>query len=114
MQPNGREGIGKQTHVLHDEGIDPDMIQIVNERHGCGILVVVEQGIERDKHLHTVEMGVGNELTERIERIGSRLTRTETRRTDIDRIGARLNGGTSHLGITRRREEGQTMGKRRV
>ena len=77
----------------------------MRERDGVGVLVVMEEGVERDEDLHAVGMGIVDHLGEVLEGVACRLPRTVCRGTDIDRIRARLYGRYSYAFVARRSEE---------
>ena len=77
----------------------------MRERDRIRVLVVMEQRVERDEHLHPVGVGITNNLSQVLETVTRRLTSPVCRRTDIDSVCTRLNSGLSYLLVASRSEE---------
>ena len=61
------------------------------------VLVVMQQGVERDKHLHAVCMCIAHHFREVLYTVTRRLTRTESRSTDIHGVRSCLYGCKCHV-----------------
>ena len=54
MQTDRRQGEVQQMEVLNDQCIYADAVQVMRHADRLGVLVVTEQGVEGDQHLHPV------------------------------------------------------------
>lgn len=77
----------------------------MRERDRFGVLILMQQGIERHQHLHPIRMGILHHLRQIIQRVTSRLSRSECWRTDIDRVRACLNSRFGYFFVASRSEE---------
>ena len=77
----------------------------MRERDGLGILVLTQQGVERDEHLNAVGVGIANHLRQIVQRVTGCLPCSEGRRSDIDGIGTGLDSRAGYLSVSGRSEE---------
>ena len=77
----------------------------MRERDRLRVLVVMEQRVERHEHLYAVVMGILNDFRQVLEAVSCSLSRTKSRRTDIDSVRAGLDSGFRYFFVARRSEE---------
>ena len=81
-----------QSHVLHDEGIDPGVDELAGLPFGIGELLVPEQRVERGVDPHAEAVGIRRDAGDLLRAIPGGLPRPEARAADVDGIGARIHG----------------------
>ena len=89
-----------QSHVLHDERIDPGRDQLAGLPLGGLQFVIVNQGIERGMHPHAVTVGILRDTGDLLRTVARRMARSELRTADIDGVGAVIHGGHGRLQIS--------------
>ena len=77
----------------------------MRERDRVCVLLFMEQGIERDKHLYTIGVGIANNFRQVLQRVTGRLSRTVRGCTDIDGVRTRLYCRNSYFFVASRSEE---------
>ncbi len=77
----------------------------MRECNGLWVLVLMEQGVERDEHLYAVGMGITNHLGQVVQRVTGCLPCSEGRGTDIDGIGTGLDSRAGYLSVSGRSEQ---------
>lgn len=65
----GRQGALQQTHVLDDDRIGTDLVQLPYQRGGFFDLVVVQNSVERDIHAGMEQVRALHQLADVVERI---------------------------------------------
>ena len=74
-------------HILNDERIDINTLQLLHHPLSLSQFVVVQQRVQRHIHPCTEHMRILHQPRDVGHRVASRLTRTKPFRTDIDGIG---------------------------
>ena len=92
MQLDGWQVAFEQPHVLNEQRVDPGVVELVNHLHGRLDFVVEEQCVDRHKHLAAIEMGVTYQGFDILNAVAGTDPGTESRGTDIDGIGAMVDG----------------------
>ena len=92
-------------HVLDEDGIDTDSPEILKELAGGIEFIVVEDGIDGYIDLDAEGMGIFAELADVVDTVACRRTGSETRRPDIDGIGAMIDGGYATCEVLGRRQQ---------
>jgi len=77
---------------LHEDGIYARLLQLAEELAGVGKFGVVDDGIHGHVDLRSELMGVAAERGNIVHRITGSGTRTEARCSDVDGVGAMLDG----------------------
>ena len=77
----------------------------MRERDRLRVLIVMEQRVERHEHLYAVEMGILNDFRQVLEVVSCSLSRTKSRRTDINSVRAGLDSSFRYFFVASRREE---------
>ncbi len=81
-----------QSHVLHDQRVDPGVDQLAGLPLGILQLAVPQQRVERGMHPHAEAMGILRHARDLPGVVSGSLPRTEPRAADIDGIGAAIYG----------------------
>ena len=105
MQGNGRNVEPGDAHVLHDEGIDPDAVELADEPLGLGQFVVVEQGVESDVDAGIEAVGKVDEPGQVVEAVAGCGPGTEPGCTYVDGIGPVEDGLFPYLCIFGRSQQ---------
>ena len=92
MQLNGWQIALEQPHVLNEKGIDPDVVELANHLYCIVDFVIEEESVDGYKHLGAIEMGVFYQGFDVLDGIGGGSAGSESRRTDIEGIGAMVDG----------------------
>ena len=91
-QGDGRQVAFQQAHVLDDDGVDAQLVELVDQAHGLGQLVVVEQRVDGDVHPRPVGVGVLHQRGDVVQRVADPGPRAKARRADVDGVGAAVDG----------------------
>lgn len=89
----------KNSHVLHKDGIDSYLYQLLKQLAYILKLIIVEDGIHRDIDLRTEGMGIVTETVDVLNCITDSSTRSKTGGTYIDSIGTVVNSRNAALEI---------------
>lgn len=73
--------------------------------HRLRVLFLMEQRINRNKHLHAVRVRIAHHFRQILNAVSCRLARTKSRRSDIDSVCPCLNSCVRYFLVSRRREE---------
>ena len=92
MQGDRREVQHGDAHILHDEGIYPNAIELPNQSFGFFQFLVLQDGIQRDIDTHAEKMGIFHQLGNVFEGVGCRSAGTELRRPNIHGICSVIHG----------------------
>ncbi len=99
MGLDGRNVQLHDAHVLHDQRIDADLVQMVDQRARGFQLVVVQDGVDGDEHPRMKQVGEFHQLGNVRHTVLGVVPRTEARAADIHRIGAMQDGFTGNACI---------------
>ena len=110
VQLDGRYIHRREGHVLHDERVDTDFVQLGHESARLVELAVVYDGIEGDVDLYAVGAGIFHHPAEVVERVAGCGTRSKRWPADIHGVGAVDDCRDSRIGIARRGEQLQGRG----
>ncbi len=105
MDLDGRNIQLHDAHVLHDQRIDADLVQLVDQRPRGFQLVVMQDGVDGDEHPCMKQMGEFHQLGNVRHVVLGVVPRTEARAADIHRIGAMQDGLAGNAGVTGRGEQ---------
>ena len=105
MEAYGGKVEAEDAHVLDDESIDAYTGEFTDEAFGFRKFVVVEYGVEGDEYAAVVTVGVFDETGDVGDAVGSSTAGTEGRRTDVDGVGAVVNGGNGNGEVSGRGKE---------
>jgi len=81
-----------QSHVLHDEGIDPGGDQLAGLRLGILQLAVPQQGVERRMDPHAEAVGILRGTGDLVGAVAGSPARAEPCAADIDGVGPAVDG----------------------
>ena len=87
MKRYRREIQAQQAHVLHNECIHPDTVQIPYELLGIFQFLILQDGVESDIDTGIIQMGILHQLCNILKGIACCCSCTKTGRTDIYGIG---------------------------
>jgi hypothetical protein len=99
VELNGRQVHFQQAHVLDDERIGAGFIQLPGQQAAAVELVIVQDGIERDKDLGAVAVGKIAQAFDIGDIVAGAITGAKGRATDVDGIGAVLDGFNAEIGV---------------
>ena len=105
MQLDGWQVELQKPHVLHDERVHPDPVQLPREAPCSFELVVAQDGVHRDEHPGMEPVRVGDQASNLRDRVGRLVTRPETRAADVDGVGAVVHGLDTDVGVAGRGEQ---------
>ena len=80
-------------HVLYKDGIDADVLKFGQQPSGPIQFIVVEDRVDSHIDLGTERMGIAAKLPDVVDAVACGRTGSEARGTDIDGIGAMVDGG---------------------
>ena len=89
----------KNSHVLHEDGIDANLSQLLKQLADILKFMIIENGIHRDIDLRTEGVRIITETMDVIDCITHGSTGSKTRGSDIDSIGTVINGCHAALQI---------------
>ncbi|GEM_PF-5853955 len=89
---DGRQVQFHDAHVLHDQGIDADLMQLVDQRARRFQLIVMQDGIERDEHPHMEQMRERHQSRDIRHAVLGIVPCTEAGPADVHGIGAMQDG----------------------
>jgi hypothetical protein len=92
MQLDRRHVDLEQPHVLNDQGIHACVIKLPSQFAGTFELVITQDGVERDKDAAVESVGVLHQLGDVLHRVVRRGACPKRRPTNVDRIGAMVDG----------------------
>ena len=107
MQLDGWQVALQQSEVLDEQGVDADVVELVDEFYGRVDLVVEEQGVDGHKDLGTIEMGVVYQGLDILEGVGGGGTGAVGGGADIEGVGAVVDGLAAEVQILGRGEQFQ-------
>ena len=87
MQGDGGNVEPHDAHILHDEGIGADAVELADEAFGFAQFVVVEQGVEGDVDAGVEAVGQVDESGQVVEAVTGGRAGTESGSPDVDGIG---------------------------
>ena len=58
MERDGRQGQARDAHVLHNQDIYPDAVEVVYQPLRLRQFLVFQDGVHRDVDAHPVDMGI--------------------------------------------------------
>ncbi len=105
VQGDGRQVQAGDAKVLHDEGVDADAIEGVDELLGFGEFGIAQQGVEGDVDAHVVEVGVADEAGDVVEAVGGGGAGSVLGGADVDGVGSVAHGFEAALQIAGGGEE---------
>ena len=105
MKGNGGKIHPQKTHVLHYQRIDTGMIKLPDKAfHGIE-LAVVDDGVDRDVDLDTIDMRELNRAADILYGVGGSFPCPVCRATHIHGVRPVENGFTGYVGIRSRSEQ---------
>ena len=105
MQGQGRQGTLQQAHVLDDEGVDASLVELPGVALRLLQLAVVENGVECHINPGLETVGGSGQRCDIGDAVGGGGAGAEGRATDIDSIGAMVDGGQAAGEVASRGEE---------
>ena len=105
VQLNRRDIQLEDAHVLHDQRINAGVVELVNQLTRRLHLVVMQDGVDGDKHLGVEQVGKLHQPGNVRHAVAGVMPRAEARPTDIHGIGAMQDGFLGDGGITGRAEQ---------
>ena len=88
--------------ILNNKRVHAYLIELVYHIHSVGILVVMQQGVNRYQHFHAVHMCIAHYFRYVLHTVSCRLASTVRWRTDIHGICAGLYSRLGYFFIFRR------------
>ena len=111
MQRDWRNVEFEDAHVLHDQGIDAGVVELVNEL-ACDLqLTVVQDGVDGGEDACAVAMRKFNQTSNVGYRIFRLVAGTERRATDVHRVGAVQHRFAADIGVTGGGEQFEVVGR---
>ena len=95
----------EQAHVLDEDGINTDAIELSNKTQRILHLIVIDEGVDSDVDGGAKLVGVGTELGNVVKTIASSLPCTKTGCANIDSVSTMVYCGHSTSQILGRGEE---------
>ena len=105
MQGDGGNVEPHDAHVLHDEGIGTDAVELADEALGLAQLVVVEQGVEGDVDAGVEAVSQVDESGQIVEAVTGCRAGPESGSPDVDGIGPVEDSLLSDFGILGRGQQ---------
>ena len=105
MQFHRRKVEGQQVQVLHDEHVDPRLVQLPHQPAGLQQLIIFQQGIDRREDTGTVQVRMAAEPGYLLHGIARRRPGAERRPRNINGIGTTVDGCDADIRIARWREQ---------
>ena len=105
MKRDGRQVELEQLHVLYDKGIDTRIPAVIGDLAGAFQFAFIQQSIQRHINLGIKQGRVAAKAFDVLNTIRGFFAGTKVRTTDVDGIGAMINGSHAHLHIFGRREQ---------
>ena len=90
---------GKESHILHQNGIDTYLRQLVEQAVGSFQLIVVNYGVDRDIDLRLKLMGIAAELGNVGHAVAGIGACTKAWGSDVNSVGTMVNGCLAALQI---------------
>ncbi len=105
MDLDGRNIQLHDAHVLHDQRVNADLVQLLDQRARCFQFVVVQDGVQRDEHPRVEQMGKFHQLGDVGHAVLGVVPGTKAGAADVHRIGAMQDGLAGDAGVTGRGEQ---------
>ena len=83
MKRNGRQVEAGNAHILHDERIYADAVQVPNHRLGIFQLLILQNGIHRHVNARPIQMRITHQFRDVLQRVSRSGTRPEAGCPDI-------------------------------
>ena len=99
MQRNRRNIHPCYAHILNDESINANLIQLGHKPFYVFNLIIIYYRVQRHIHLDTINVGILHKSRDILDRVTRSLTGSELCSTDIHRIGTMVYGGNTRLKI---------------
>jgi len=89
---DGREVALQQAEVLDDGGIDSGFVELMEEAHGIVYLIVEQECVDGGEDACMVDVGVAGQTLDVGEGVAGGFAGTESWGTDVDGVGAVVDG----------------------
>ena len=109
MQLNRRNIQLHHPHVLHDQRIDPGVVQLVDQLARRLQLVVMQDGVDGGEDARVIAAGELHQLGDFADLVAGVVSRTEARPADVYGVGAMQDGLPGDLYVAGRAEQFQMV-----
>ena len=98
VQLDGRQVELQQPHVLHDQRVDPGVVQLPDQLAGGLEFVIAQDGVQRGEDARVVAVGVLHQPGDVADFVAGIAARAERGSADVDGIGPVVDGLDADVG----------------